>query len=452
MRTTPRLSALVGLVAMAGLLTTSAAAQELTGTLRLSVAPDKPSWTYGVGEPVTFLVDVTRDGHRVEGLTLQYQAGPEMLAPTIDRQVTSEPDALRLDGGTMQQPGFLRAVVTLAHEGRTYRAVATAGFDPHRIEPTVANPNDFDPFWDAGKAALANIPLSATREDLPTYSTPDTRVSHVSIQTVGVGPDSRSRVYGILCEPRDEGRYPALLVVPGAGIRPYRGEIAPCQQGIITLQIGIHGMPVTLDPEVYSSLGAAGLSRYMTFNLDDRDRYYYRRVYLSTVRANDFLTSLPNWDGSNLGVIGGSQGGALAIVTAALDPRVRGLAASYPALSDTTGYLHDRAGGWPHLFHPTRPGAGPTDEKLATLPYFDVVNFARRLKVPGIYTWGYNDEVCPPTSMHAAYNVITAPKVWLLALETAHGRTPEQVARMDRWMEDLLKSGRAPTRAPAPTP
>jgi hypothetical protein len=52
----------------------------------------------------------------------------------------------------------------------------------------------------------------------------------------------------------------------------------------------------------------------------------------------------------------GSQGGALSIVTAALDSRVRGLAAYYPALSDVTGYLHNRAGGWPHMF---RAADGP---------------------------------------------------------------------------------------------
>lgn len=427
-----------------------AVAQELTGTLRISVTPERPSWTYAVGEAVTFLVDVTRDGHRVEGVTLRFQAGPEMLAPAVDRSVTSGNAPLRLDGGTLNQPGFVRAIVTTTVAGRTYRGVGTAGFDPDRIEPTVSNPDDFDAFWAAGTAELATIPLAATREHLPQYSTSDVDVYHVSIQSAGVGPGTRSRVYGILCEPKAEGRHPALLIVPGAGVRPYSGALAPCARGIITLQIGIHGLPVTLEPEVYSSLAAAGLARYMSFNIDDRDRYYYRRVYLATVRANDYLVSLPSYDGSNLGVGGGSQGGALSIVTAALDPRVRGLWAAYPALADTTGYLHNRAGGWPHHFHPLRPGPGPTPEKLATLPYYDVVNFARRLKAPGIFTWGYNDETVPPTSIHAAYNVIVAPKVWLLALETGHNLTPEQQGRMDAWMEQLLTSGSAPAPVPAP--
>lgn len=421
-------------------------AQELTGTLDVQVVPERPTYTYRVGEPVTFLIEVRRDGHLLPDVPVRYEYGPEMMPPTGTGTATSGGSTLRVEAGSLAQPGFLRLVATATYGERTYRGVGTAGVDPAAIAPTVPDPPDFDAFWSDGKAQLVKVPMS------PTYSTPTTNVYHVSLQTAGVGPDSTSRVYGILCEPKAPGRYPALLSVPGAGIRPYRGLIDPCERGIITLQIGIHGIPVTLDPTVYSSLAAGGLARYMTINIDDRDRYYYRRVYLATVRANDYLTSLPNYDGTNLGVVGGSQGGALAIVTAALDPRVKGLASSYPALADVTGYVHGRAGGWPHFFAPTRPGAGPTDEKLATLPYFDVVNFARRLRVPGIYTWGFNDETCPPTSIHAAYNVITAPKAWLLALETGHNTTPEQTVRMQAWMEELLKTGRAPLSVPMALP
>ena len=62
------------------------------------------------------------------------------------------------------------------------------------------------------------------------------------------------------------------------------------------LQIGIHGIPVIQPQEVYDSLAQGGLSGYPTFGLDSRERYYYRRVYTGTLRANDFLASLPQWD------------------------------------------------------------------------------------------------------------------------------------------------------------
>ncbi len=447
-------STLLPLLVMAALPAHASGQDLLTGTPEVLVTPVSPTWTYPVGTPASFTVAVRRDGHPLPGVAVTLRCGAEMLPPTLTTEIVSAATPTVVEAGTMTGPGFLRCIGTALHEGRTYRGLGTAGFDPHTITPTVADPADFDAFWTEGKAHLARVPIAMTREPLPAYGAPGITVSHVSFQTVGLDPAglATSRIYGILCEPSAPGTYPALLSVPGAGVRPYRGLIAPCQHGVITLQIGIHGLPVTLDPTVYAGLGAGSLNRYFMNNVEDRDRFFFRRAYLSTVRANDVLTSLASYDGRNLGVVGGSQGGALAIVTAALDPRVTVLSSTYPALADLTGYLSNRAGGWPHFFHPTRPGPKPTPEALRTLPYYDVVNFARRVKAPGIYTWGYNDETVPPTSIFAAYNVITAPKTWMLALTTGHNTTPEQTGRLEAWMEEALKTGTAPTRIPLPPP
>ena len=67
------------------------------------------------------------------------------------------------------------------------------------------------------------------------------------------------------------------------------------------------------------------------------------------------------------------------------------------------------------------------------------MNFAKRLKVPGQFTWGYNDETCPPTSMFAAYNQITAPKELLLALEANHPIIPEQTEAVAVGIGKFLK-------------
>jgi len=131
-----------------------------------------------------------------------------------------------------------------------------------------------------------------------------------------------------------------------------------------------------------------------------------------------------------LGVTGRSQGGALSIVTAALDSRVKFLAALYPALCDHTGYLHNRASGWPHYFRLKKPVEG----EVETLSYFDVVNFARRVKVQGYYSWGYNDMTCPPTSMYSAYNVIPGEKELHLYLDTHHWFYPEQMGKLRAWL------------------
>lgn len=414
-------------------------AQDHVGTIQVRVSTDHPDWLYTPGQPVRFRISAMQDGHALSNVEATYRIGPEMMPPRIEKTATLTGDGITVEGGTMNEPGFLRCIVTVVRNGKTYRGLATAAFQPEAIQPTQKDPADFDQFWAAGKAALAKLPIDAKVSLLPEYGNALVDCFQVNLQNVGAGAGT-SRFYGVLCEPKAPGKYPALLSVPGAGVRPYRGQAEMAAHGIITLQVGIHGIPVTMEQSVYDSLGAGALSGYNAFGLDNRDRYYFRRVYLGCVRANDFLSIHPKWDGVNLAVTGGSQGGALSIVTAALDPRVKGLAAYYPALADVTGYLQNRAGGWPHMFRAVDgPMAHRSADKIETTQYYDVVNFARRIKVPGLYTWGFNDETCPPTSMYSAYNVIRAQKKLMLALETGHNNVPEQVGAVNAWLESFLK-------------
>ena len=415
-------------------------AQESIGTYQVRVSLDRADWTYELDRPARFTIATTLNNTQMAGLPVKYSCGPEQMPPVIEKTVTSTAQPITIDTPGMKVPGFYRCIATVEKDGRTYRGLATAGYRPEQIRPVVVDPADFDKFWNDGKAALAKVPVDAKMELLPSASTSKVDVYHVSFQNIGFGVARVSRIYGILAVPKDTSKkYPALLRVPGAGVRPYSGQIALAETGLITLESGIHGIPVNLPLETYDQLRAGALNRYMLYNLHDRDEYYYRRVFLGVVRANDFLTSLPQYDGRNLGVLGGSQGGILAIVTAALDPRVKALVASYPAMSDMAGYTADRAGGWPHMYRDVK---NRTKENLNTTSYYDAVNFARRLKVPGIYSWGFNDETCPPTSMYASYNVITSPKSLLLGLEMGHSNSAEQNETLNRWIERALKEGR----------
>lgn len=411
-------------------------AQPAEKLVKVIVAPDRDNWLYKPGEKVKFTITVLRNGNPIKDVNVRYEIGPEKMQATKKETTKLAKGTITVDGGTLKSPGFLRCTAIAEFEGVEYKGLATAGFDPLAISPTVGNPSDFVTFWENAKNEASRIPMDAKMTLLPERSTDKVDVYHVSFQSFR----SRSRMYGILCLPKGEGKFPAVLRVPGAGIRPYYGDISTAEKGIITLEIGIHGIPVNLDPAVYADLAAGALSGYPNFNLDNRDDFYYKRVYLGCVRANDFLVSLPQFDGVNLGVWGGSQGGALSIVTAALDPRVKYLAAIYPALSDVTGYLNGRAGGWPHTFRKSNTEINNLREKQETIQYYDVVNFARQIKIPGYYTWGFNDETCPPTSMYAAYNVITAPKELVLALETGHWTYPEQRDAFTKWMVNKLLS------------
>ncbi len=410
-------------------------AQPVEQFIKVIVAPDHSDWKYTIGEKATFHITVLQNGNALKNVVVKYEIGPERMDPSKKDSLLLANGMLTTDGGTMKEPGFLRCVATTTIDNKTYRGLGTAAFDPQLIQPAISNPSDFLSFWEKAKADLAKIPLDARMTLLPERCTENVNVYQVNIQNYRPG----TRLYGILCIPKKEGKYPAILKVPGAGVRAYAGDIATAEKGFITLEIGIHGVPVNMDPSVYNNLMAGALSGYWNNNLDDKDRFYYKRVYMGCVRANDFLVQLPQYDGSNLGVMGGSQGGALSIITSALDSRVKFLAAFFPALSDLTGYLKGRAGGWPHLFDKNSLAFNNKKDKIETAGYYDVVNFARLLKVPGMYSWGFNDETCPPTSMYAAYNVITSPKELFIAQETGHWTYPEQGEKLSNWLILKLK-------------
>jgi cephalosporin-C deacetylase-like acetyl esterase len=386
---------------------------------------------------VRFEVEVTRNDEPLRDVKIRYEVSPDMQPAVKKGEQTLTDGRFGLDGGTMKEAGFLRCRVWATYNGKTYEGMATAGFSPVDIQPVTTLPADFTGFWNKAKEELSKIPPDAQLTLLPERSTGKVNVYHVNFRNYG-----NARVYGMLCVPRGQGPYPAVLKVPGAGIRPYQGDVANAERGVITLEIGIHGLPVNLQPSVYMDLMRHAVSDYWHCNLDDKDRYYYKKVYLGCVRAVDFIFSLPEFDGANIVVSGGSQGGALAIVTAALDDRIKGLVSFFPALCDITGYLKGRAGGWPHMFNEANRDFNHTPRKLETLGYYDVVNFARQVKVPGFYSWGYNDMTCPPTTTFAAYNVITAPKTLMVAEETGHWNYPEQTEASWTWIMEQVGAGR----------
>jgi cephalosporin-C deacetylase-like acetyl esterase len=398
--------------------------------VKLEVTADHADWLYKPNEKVVFKVAVFLDGKPMKGTKVYYEIGAEKMPPTIKKEVEFNGAELVIDAGTMLTGGFLRCTATVEHAGKKYRGLATAAFSPETITPTTTTPDDFSEFWTNAIAENANIPMDTQIEPLPNLSNDKVNVFQVNIQNHKIG----MRLYGILCVPKAPGKYPALLRVPGAGVRGYKGDVRLAEKGIITFQIGIHGIPVTLDSMIYENLKSGALLGYPTFNLDNRDNYFYKHVYLGCVRANDFIYSLPEFDGTNLMVAGGSQGGALSIVTAALDKRVKALSCFYPALSDLNGYQNGRAGGWPHMFNKKE---NARKEKVETSRYYDVVNFARLITVPGFYSFGYNDETCPPTSMYASFNSISTSKSFFIVKETGHTTNVDQ---RNKETEFILKS------------
>jgi cephalosporin-C deacetylase-like acetyl esterase len=258
---------------------------------------------------------------------------------------------------------------------------------------------------------LAAVPLKYEKTPAPEYCTDKIDAYLVKLDVNQYG----QAVYAYLFYPKGAKARscPAVLCPPGAGIKTIKEPLRHryyAENGFIRMEMEIHGLDPRMTTEQFAEISKMmrDPNGYLENGLDNRDNYYMKRVYLALVRAIDLLTSLPEWDGRNVAVQGGSQGGALALVAAALDKRVTLCVANHPALSDMGAYSEKgRTGGYPHF---NRMNGMLTPEKLNAMAYYDVVNFARHITCPVRMTWGYNDDTCPPTTSYAVWNTLTCEK------------------------------------------
>lgn len=393
------------------------------------VTTDSPSRIYHTGETARVKVEAYKGGLPLDSVWVRYSFGDEMMAPQVKDSVMIVNGNAEIEIGTRQEPGFRTCNLKFSVYGKEYSDIVKVGYDPDKIESVIPNPSDFDEFWKLALTEASDVELAPEITPLPEKSTEKVEVSLVKIK---VGKNGR-HMYGYLCRPRDGKKHPVLFCPPGAGAGRITPYTAYSEQGFIYLSINIHdGCNPELGEEEYAA--AKGLTEgYNRRGIGAPETFYYRDVYAGCSRCVDFLCSLPDWDGKNVGVTGGSQGGALSIVTAALNPKVTFCSPFYPALCDVTGFLHGRAGGWPKYYR----GIDEESGAERTLAYYDVVNFARRLKCPVFYSFGFNDETCSPTSTYAAYNAITAPKHLEVTPISGHWRYPETNDNSVAWMKRM---------------
>ena len=424
------------------LVTVLAVSAQIRGnSIAVSVVPDHQDWKYEVGQTATFKVSVTRSATLIDNVTIDYAAGPEMYQDVRKSGVVLKDGTLTLKG-KMTKPGFYRVDVTAHVDGKDYKGACGAAFSPEQLQPSTVMPVDFDAFWQNAISEARHIDLDPTKRLLPERCTKDVNVYEVSFQNMSWG----SRTYGILCVPVKEGRYPALLRVPGAGVRPYGGDVYTASQGVVTLEIGIHGIPVTMEQYIYDNLNNGALRGYWEFGMDNRDKSYYKHVVIGCIRAIDYLEQYTPWNRGKLGVTGSSQGGFLTLATAGLDKRVTCYAPVHAALCDHTASLKGVACGWPHFFYQNEKLKQLKNEndcpQLVTSRYYDGVNFARLItsQQKGWFSFGYNDDVVPPTTAWATYNVVKGPKEISPYQATWHFWHQEQWDDWENWLLKELKN------------
>lgn len=402
------------------------------GKISIEITPDRTEdWRYSAGDSVAYDIVVRVDGKPLKNASVKYTFAQEKMPAHETHRATLPDGRLRVKTAGMPCPGFLTCRVFLLDEkGATVADdLAQAAFDPEKLRPMTDMPEDFAAFWERAKAENAKIPMDPRVERAEQWCTDKVDVYYVRLQSFR----KDNYVYGYVSVPKSKGPHPAVLYVPGAGVAKTKPSTYMAEKGVITMTLGIHGIPLDMPDENYDILKNGALYNYQFVNLDNRDQYYYKRVFMGCIRAIDYLFTRPEFDGERLMVSGGSQGGGLSIVTTALDPRVKYFVCFYPALCDHMGYLYDRAGGWPHMFDRTR-AYFRTAERILNSRYYDAANFARLIRVPGFFSWGYNDLSCPITSMYSAYNVVTAPKELVLELRNGHRRSERQNRLADAWM------------------
>ncbi|WP_205504005.1 acetylxylan esterase [Rufibacter psychrotolerans] len=400
--------------------------------------PSTTNWLYQLKEEARVTVALYEYGMLQNGVNIHFSIGPELMPPEKTGTVTLKNGKAEISLGTMATPGFKDCQLRVTLHGQEYRHHIKVGFAPEQLTPYTPFPADFVSFWQKAKEEAAQCPQEVTKVFVPEYSTSEVDCYLVKLQAYKKG----NYVYGYLTVPKKEGKYPVVVAPPGAGIKPMNPlkDRFYAENGFIRFDMEIHGIRPDLDEAAYEEISRAfgrGNNSYLVNGLDHRDSYYLKKVYLACVRAVDYLTSLPQWDGKNVIAQGGSQGGALALVTAALDSRVTACAASHPALSDMAGFKANRAGGYPHLF--TNFSGMDTPQKLKTLEYYDVVNFAKLIKVPVFMTWGYNDNVCPPTTSYIVYNALKTKKEALITPVNEHWISLSTRHQILNWIRQHLR-------------
>jgi cephalosporin-C deacetylase len=386
----------------------------------LKAVTDREEARYDVGEEVIF--NVTGPAGEIT-CTLSKDG----VQPRKPQKLTlKEGESVQVKG-TLDEPGFLSLKV---QQGQS-SALAAAAIEPEFITPVGPPPEDFDAFWDKQKAALKAVPPN------PKLVQVDAKVKGVEAFDIKVDCLG-APVSGYFGRPAAKAAaksLPALLYVHGAGVGSsniHTMNWVLQHKGMLALDINAHGIDNGQPKEYYDNLAATTLKDYRTQGRNDPEQCYFKGMFLRVIRAIDFLTAQPEWDGKTLIVYGSSQGGFQAFAAGGLDERVSFICAGVPAGCDHNGFEVGRVCGWPKLV-PQGPD-GQMDAAVAKAArYFDCVNFSLRAKCRGAaVTVGYIDTTCPPTSVLAAYNALNVPKDLHVDTLVGHTNSPQATAFMQQ--------------------
>lgn len=404
----------------------------------VAVTTDHADALYRQGETVTFNVQLTAESTLPRDAELTWEISKDGVPPMQNGKVKLIDGKATLTG-KLEEPGHLLCRVSALVEGKPVTALSGAAIDPTLIKPSLPVPDDFDAFWDEQKKKLSAVPMNPRLTPVTTTVVKDADCFDVQVDCVGTTPVSGYFAKPTGAKPKS---LPAVLLVHGAGVRSSILNSAAfwSKNGVLAMDINAHGIPNGKPDAFYTDLQQGALKGYQLSGRESRETCYFLGMFLRVIRAIDFLTAQPEWDGKTVVVYGASQGGFQAFAAAALDSRVSFFAAGVPAGCDHTGSAAKRISGWPKLV-PNGPDGKPDERVLQASRYFDNVNFAARTKAKGAFvTVGFIDVTCPPTSVFAAYNSLPIPKNIHQDVDAGHSSTPAASKAMNEAVLAYLKS------------
>ena len=429
-----RVTCPIFMLALGLLLAPVAAAQEL------QVAPDNGQGIYQPGQTVRWKVQVK--GADVSEATFVLKSGG--LTEMTKGQVALAHGQGQIEA-QLDTPGWLLVDVSIKPaQGKKVSALGGALVSPEKIQSAVSRPDDFDTFWQAKLKELAAVPMH------PKLDPADGGKPNVDYFRISMDNIRGSRIRGQLARPQQGDKLPAMLIVQWAGVYPLqKGWVTErAAQGWLVLNVNAHDLPIDEPQSFYNEQNAGPLKDYPAIGNGDRETSYFLRMYLSCYRAAQYLAERSDWDGRTLVVTGGSQGGLQSLVTAGLHPQVSAVLACVPAGCDLNGPLAGRLPGWPMWYWKTQ-GKDEAQVRRAA-GYYDVVNFASRVKCPVLIGAGLIDTTCPSPGVFAAYNQLTGPKEIVVLPFGEHGEKQGShgpyYARFNAWSQALVRGQPAPVK------
>ncbi|MBQ4287031.1 MAG: acetylxylan esterase [Bacteroidales bacterium] len=267
-------------------------------------------------------------------------------------------------------------------------------------------------------------------------------------------------VRGYVARPKNaaKGSLPIVIQLHAAGVSgnwcnaKVRDAVNLASYGAIAFDFNAHGMLNDADESYYKELENGRLFRYSSRPINNKKDYYFRMMFLRAIRALDYITQDPAWDGKTIMLLGESQGGAQAAAMAGLDDRVSDVVINVPAGVGNGGFLLGRNDAWPYpaenngIKTPTSlhmdlsslsvtPKNARKTKKVA--PYFDGALLLKGCKARFLVEIGLVDTTCPPSEVFSGINGVEGPVQVICSPYRNHwsNRTPAQY--MPSWKENI---------------